>query len=709
MGFVSDYNLYQVGSGASVATWSGASIARLSDFKAAVAQDLNSIAADPEFVNPAAHDYSLQPGSPGIDRGDPTAPYFIEPATATTGNGDRLNIGAAGGTASANASPAQLIQLVGQTGGQRFQSGQTSTISFRSAGLAALDPVLYINAAGGEIVGPQPGNVWQSAEYNVESGNVYGTSTPIDPNGAAVPQSVLQSMIYFNSNVAPYTRYQIPLPDGHYRVTLTFADTYPGETAGHNVFDVLANGATVASHFDPIAVAGAPYKATQLTFDVDAAAGAGFALGMKAIAGQPLINGIQISRVVAPASTWTAKAQVSYDGGANDDWITLASGISLDMFGSGAFAFNPTQATSNGLLRIVATNGVSTVTDISVAPFQSVGQTHDYYVATAANGGDDSHAGTSAGAAMASLSTLLNVYKLQAGDVVHVGPGTFTLPTSITLGASASGAAGNPIVIEGAGASTVFQVPNTGAGTPPPIFTIRGGHDITIENMTLKGGGDGVYVAANTGAVNVTLQGLDVSGFTSEGVVVGAGATGFRIAGSNIHDGASSGTYGLDIDYANQASVTQNTFTNQYRGVTLSNVLSLDLSSNTFTNDATGVYAYYETTTAGPITVENNSVSGGSDTGMLLNFSSAPNLTVSGNTISGVTRTGLSVAGAGLVTGNTLNHNGIGLDISSGASGDWEYHHQQHAIWRLCRKRLYGRAQHDQRQRHRGGRRRAWR
>ena len=65
---------------------------------------------------------------------------------------------------------------------------------------------------------------------------------------------------------------------------------------------------------------------------------------------------------------------------------------------------------------------------------------------------------------MASLSTLFNVYNLQPGDVIHVGAGTYTLPTTINLGAAASGVAGDPIIIEGAGASTIFQGLTTAAG-----------------------------------------------------------------------------------------------------------------------------------------------------------------------------------------------------------------------------------------------------
>ena len=58
---------------------------------------------------------------------------------------------------------------------------------------------------------------------------------------------------------------------------------------------------------------------------------------------------------------------------------------------------------------------------------------------------------------MSSLAALLNIYTLQPGDTINVGAGTYTLPATIILGASASGVPGDPIQIIGQGASTIFK------------------------------------------------------------------------------------------------------------------------------------------------------------------------------------------------------------------------------------------------------------
>ena len=107
----------------------------LTAFKNEVGSDLDSFDDNPQYVNAARPtNYVLANTSAACNRGDPQLPYFLEPVTATTGNGDRIDIGAQGGTTEANPSPTQLVQLLGQTfGGQRYQVGQSSTINFRSS------------------------------------------------------------------------------------------------------------------------------------------------------------------------------------------------------------------------------------------------------------------------------------------------------------------------------------------------------------------------------------------------------------------------------------------------------------------------------------------------------------------------------------------------------------------------------------------------
>jgi hypothetical protein len=59
-----------------------------------------NFSANPLFNNPAAGDFSLKPGSPAIDKGDPASSFANEPAP----NGGRVNLGHLGNTANATTS-----------------------------------------------------------------------------------------------------------------------------------------------------------------------------------------------------------------------------------------------------------------------------------------------------------------------------------------------------------------------------------------------------------------------------------------------------------------------------------------------------------------------------------------------------------------------------------------------------------------------------
>ena len=159
----------------------------------------------------------------------------------------------------------------------------------------------------------------------------------------------------------------------------------------------------------------------------------------------------------------------------------------------------------------------------------SVPAGNQFYVSTT---GSDLNSGLSPDAAMASIAGLLNVYKMQAGDVINVAAGTYNLPTTINLGASNSGAAGAPLTIIGAGASTVFKVSNTQSGSD--AFNFTGAHDVTLENFSVVGGSVGVNINDNAGATGVSLQNLQISGFSGDGVYVSGGAINFSLAGSTF-------------------------------------------------------------------------------------------------------------------------------------------------------------------------------
>ena len=84
VGFVSDYNIFWNANDQEPFKFGTTKYATLAAYQAASGQDAHSRQADPKFVNGPAGDFTLAPGSPGIDAGTAAAPSW--PPTDVTGH-----------------------------------------------------------------------------------------------------------------------------------------------------------------------------------------------------------------------------------------------------------------------------------------------------------------------------------------------------------------------------------------------------------------------------------------------------------------------------------------------------------------------------------------------------------------------------------------------------------------------------------------------
>ena len=85
--------------------------------------------------------------------------------------------------------------------------------------------------------------------------------------------------------------YRVPVPAGHYQVTLKFEE--PGAAAGERVFDVLVNGKVVLKHFDIAAAAGGKLRAVDKSFKAKAQDGA-LLIEFKPVKGQALVAAVSV-------------------------------------------------------------------------------------------------------------------------------------------------------------------------------------------------------------------------------------------------------------------------------------------------------------------------------------------------------------------------------------------------------------------------------
>lgn len=128
----SDFNLFSVSSGAILGYAGSQAWANLAEWRAVTAADINSLSADPLFVNAAGNDFHLTSTggsyrlsgftsdattSPALDMGDPTTALGGE----TSPNGGRVEMGIYGGTAEASRTPSsRSLTLLSPNGAENI-------------------------------------------------------------------------------------------------------------------------------------------------------------------------------------------------------------------------------------------------------------------------------------------------------------------------------------------------------------------------------------------------------------------------------------------------------------------------------------------------------------------------------------------------------------------------------------------------------------
>ncbi len=96
--------------------------------------------------------------SPGIDAGDPSSAYGLEPVP----NGDRVNLGAYGNTGQASKSPETYIQVLSPNGSEKFRQGEGLILEWRSGGVGPWVDVYFRDEGGFRLVAE---DVWNDGTF----------------------------------------------------------------------------------------------------------------------------------------------------------------------------------------------------------------------------------------------------------------------------------------------------------------------------------------------------------------------------------------------------------------------------------------------------------------------------------------------------------------------------------------------------------------
>jgi hypothetical protein len=157
--------------------------------------------------------------------------------------------------------------------------------------LLRADSSIRVNA-GGPAYTDALGNIW-AADNGFTGGGTFSTGSPI---ANTADKTLYQSEHFGDSGGLEYIT---PAANGQYTVTLKFAEIY-FTSVGQRVFNIVINGNTVQTNFDPFAAAGGANTAVDKTYPVTVTTGV-IDIKLVAVVQNPKISAIEIDP--APSAT----------------------------------------------------------------------------------------------------------------------------------------------------------------------------------------------------------------------------------------------------------------------------------------------------------------------------------------------------------------------------------------------------------------------
>ncbi len=471
--------------------------------------------------------------------GDPASPYLNEPAP----NGGRVNQGYDGNTPQAATSPAQLVQVLAPANLDKLQVNQTVTVDYRSAGLPtppdyyadavlADHPLAYYplsDAAGSTTAVDVSGNGYDGTYQGGVTLGVTGalpddsdTAAEFDgstgcvtlPDGLIQGSTVLTVEAWFRTSasgvILGYQNGDYPSPgngyvpalyvgtDGLLRGELWYGGPNPITSAsavndGQWHYVVLVADSNVQYlYLDGNLVGNA-------SGNIDPFDGMCNQIGGGYTSGWPAGNGgafafngeiddVAIYDTALSAAQVQNHYQQQYYGTVNvnlvQGGVTVAS-IAQGVSNTGTFAWTiPSDTPLRDDYQIeVQANESSQPVGYSSGVFSIANNGPDYYVSAS---GSNANSGKTPDQPMASLAALLAVYadNFQPGDTINVDMGTYNEVRNLVLGPQLSG-----VTIQGpAGGGAVLDRGNLGQC----VFELAGAQDVTLDDLGITGGSDGI-------------------------------------------------------------------------------------------------------------------------------------------------------------------------------------------------------------------------
>ena len=667
----------------------------------------------------ADDDFHVAPGSPTIDAGNPASPVGQEPLP----NGGRINLGSDGGTPQATPSPPQLLQVLSPRPLDKLQVGQQENVTWQTGGLYAPagyysgtiladQPLAYypLNDTSGTVAVDSSGN-GLNATYvgGVQLGQPGalpfdpGTAVTLDGSTGYVQLPTLSNAFTNGfsaelwadpTSVGSYQRF-FDFGNGSYADNIVLFRNGTSNDLAFTVFQggsegnvVVASNAIVLNQWQYFAVTmdakgnvtlykngaviatGTTYVPRPGIVRVDNYLGksnfgnalyAG-SLDQAAIYAAPL-SAAQIAGALCPADLRYGEHRPAAERHARQNIATNVP----DSYRY-AWTIPASVAVGGGYQVQVTANGGADPAGVSSPSFQVGPSSTDYYVAV---NGSDSNSGADPADPMASLSALLTAYPtLGSGDTVHVGPGTYTLPETLLIGAGDSG-----LTITGPSSGPPAVLTRNNSGND--VIDVNGAANLTLEDLSITGGNNGIDLLDNSNSTGVTVSDCTIYGNNNYGVYIGAGDNFAQIVGNTIyglpHDASSTNNqlYGVvgsggDPGFSGPVTVSGNTIYNcSDYGIEFYNFgVGPSILNNVVYACGTGIYVAGNTTGAANVTT----ISGNTVFNNATGITATSNVNITQNVVYGQSGTGINAPnGINEIVGNTVHDNSIG--ISAYASG----------------------------------------
>jgi len=604
-------------------------------------------------------DLHLQPGSPGIDSGDPLVPALAEPVP----NGARINQGGYGNTLEATPSAVDGVQVLLPNGGEKYLIGDSVPIEIRTWGLLSTQVVAQLNTGDAGAVETWAANAYQTVTYS--DGAILNE---IDLSGATdpAPEAVYKTYASAEPGAGSQIVWELPAWDGSYELVLHFAEPERLDS-GQRVFDIVVNGTTVADDYDIVAEAGTYRKAATLVVPVTVAGGSGIELQLVSETNYALLSGLELRHVVpGGVAAPTVDVEVSSDGGSS--WVLVEAGLPLDARGCATTSWIAAAETLEASVRATANDG-SLSADESGGVFQIANAGTAYYVNDDSLVGDEytsaagnnRNTGKSPDAPMASLLALLVAYDLDPDDTIYVDTGSYTLLGNVVIDSQDAGVSitGPVLVDHEAKLDRDNQLPGS------HVFTLCDADGVTLSNLALTGGNSGVYASQESDSDNVTVADCEIYGNAEHGVHLEASNDDAVLTGNKLHDNGTPDRipvgYGVYVRGSNATLSGNEVYRNASHGIRSTGRDATLSNNDVHDNYCSGLYVIG----AGSV-LESNQVWWNGAAGI---YASGADVWVRSNVVHDNLQAGIYVDGPGVILTDFPEYDGLeaGLHVRNGA------------------------------------------